>query len=73
METTAAVRNTSRRRASQLQVTVSSSCRSSKSGVLDYLIYRFSLRRPSKPTEDKQHNGVWIDEKREFLDKLISR
>ena len=23
--------------------------------------------------EDKQHDGVWIDEKRGFLDKLISR
>jgi hypothetical protein len=23
--------------------------------------------------EDKQHEGVWIDEKRGFLDKLISR
>lgn len=23
--------------------------------------------------DDKQHDGVWIDEKRGFLDKLISR
>ncbi|XBI37979.1 hypothetical protein VPH35_123154 [Triticum aestivum] len=51
METTTAVRNTSRRRASELQVTVSSSCMPSKSGVMDCLIYRVGLRRPSKPTE----------------------
>nr|XP_020185913.1 uncharacterized protein LOC109771629 [Aegilops tauschii subsp. strangulata] len=31
--------NTSRRRTNQLQVTVSSTCRSSKSGVLDCMIY----------------------------------
>ena len=23
--------------------------------------------------EDKQHDGVWIDEKRGFLDKLVTR